>query len=122
MSKAKHHDPTEQTREIVMILAGNGTTQEVICRTLKISVRTLQKHYKAELELAKDMATATVTSKLWRLIQKEDLGAIKFWLCNRAGWKTERSLQEQTLTLSEPAQVHIHLPDNGRGDNGTVTR
>jgi transposase len=116
MSRADRHThtPTDETREQVMILVGNGTNNETIARVLRISKRTLQRHYKTELAVGRDMAIASATSRLWALVQRGDLNAIKYWLCNRAGWKTERTLNELNANVSEPARVNVYLPDNGR--------
>lgn len=115
MASYNVHVPTEQTRNQVMILVGNGVTVEIIGRMLGIDKRTVQKHYREELRIGREYGIAGATTKLWHLVQAGNIHAIKFWLANRAGWKTEHQKVESETQHTVNAQVVITLPDNGRG-------
>ena len=45
-------EPTETQRELVLMLASNGTTLGVIAKVMKCSKPTLRKHFRAQLDEA----------------------------------------------------------------------
>ena len=93
------HDPTDKMREQVRSHIAVGTTQEDVARLMGISVDTLAKHYRAEIDTAVAQANATVAGKLFSTATGKRTGATVadetraqiFWLKTRAGWReTER--------------------------------
>ena len=90
------HEPTEQTRAEVGALTSFGNTQEDIARYLGISVDTLVKYYRSELDNAALKANAKVANKLFRkATEGDDLGAMTFWLKTRARWR-EKDKEDNT--------------------------
>lgn len=92
---APHHKVTSETRAEVSALISFGINQEDVAKHLRISVDTLDKHYRYELDTAIVNANAKVAAKLYKkATEDEDLGAIIFWLKTRARWRTEDSKME----------------------------
>lgn len=65
-----------------------------ICAVVRVSEKTLKRHYRSELETANAQANATVGSSLFEMATKGPasavrLGAAMFWLRCRAGWAVE---------------------------------
>jgi DNA-binding NarL/FixJ family response regulator len=75
------HVPTPQSKAEVSALVSFGNNQEQIAQYLKISVDTLARHYRSELDTALIAANAQVANKLFRKATEEnDLTAMIFWL------------------------------------------
>ncbi len=86
----KMHKPDENSRAQVKTLAIAGTRQELIAKVIGISVPTLTKHYRDDLETAETMANAAVARSLYSKATGNHPGAVTaaiFWLKCRAGWK-----------------------------------
>lgn len=82
------HEPTPQTRAEVSALTSFGNNQEQIAAYLKISVDTLTKNYRHELDTAAMAANAQVANKLFRkAVDENDITAQIFWLKTRARWR-----------------------------------
>jgi|SRR6185503_12187651 len=98
------HEPTEVTRAEVMALVSFGNTQEQIASYLDITKKTLEKHYRRELDTATIRANAQVAKRLYnKAVQQDDLQAQIFWLKTRARWRTvdengDRVSPEDTLS------------------------
>jgi len=85
---AAPHVPNEKTRAEVSALTSFGNTQDQIASHIGISVDTLYRHYKEELENSVVRANAKVAAKLFRkAVDQDDLGAQIFWLKTRARWR-----------------------------------
>ena len=85
----KPHEPTAANRSIVESMAAYGVPQFDIARVLSISVDTLAKYYREELDTAATRANSQVANNLFKLATKNDFKAIPaaiFWLKTRAGW------------------------------------
>jgi hypothetical protein len=106
------HVPTPESRRLVQHLAANGQTTEQIGRAMDLSADTIQRHYKPELETAKDKLTALVTGKLIEKIHRGETAAIIFWLKSQAGWREKAP--ETPPPNPNGDTVHIYLPHNGR--------
>ena len=86
------HEPTDTTRTVVRALAAFGATREDIAGQLAINIKTLDKHYRRELDLGRIEATARVAERLYKLATQEEITgasvtAMIFWLKCRAGWR-----------------------------------
>lgn len=105
------HEPTEEIRKRVSDLTSYGVPQVQIAAVLDISVDTLQRHYRTELDTAVIVANERVSKRMYALACDPDhpdhFKAMKYWLGARAGWK-------------EAAAVE-HSGPNG-GDIPTVVR
>ena len=83
------HEPSEQSREIVELLSGYGIPQDRIAPVLKISVPTLHRCYRDELDRGAAMVETQLVGNLLRLATGKDgtaLKAIMFSLRCRFGW------------------------------------
>ena len=99
-SGPKPYVPTKKDRKLVKIMSMTGVRHEAIAHCMGpewdpgISVITLRKLFKKELEFTPEKANAEVAHSLHHLATvKNNLGAIIFWLKCRAGWKENDSLQ-----------------------------
>ncbi len=90
--------PTPEERKAVEIMAAMGTPQADIARAIRdkgIDVKTLNKHFKEEIETAAIKANAKVGGSMFNKAIGGDVQAQKYWLGCRANWK-ETSVQENT--------------------------
>lgn len=84
------YEPTEADRATVRNMAAAGIPQHNIRQCIGkngISEPTLRKHFAVEMKTAPHMVTGFAMSKLFKLIQEEELGAICFWLKCKAGFE-----------------------------------
>lgn len=101
-----HHDPTDKTRAEVSALTSFGNTQEEIASYLGISVDTLARKYRDELDNALVRANAKVAAKLFRKATEDnDLTAIIFWLKTRAKWREKDDHNEKSAAESALEQI-----------------
>jgi hypothetical protein len=89
-------EPTEEHRDLVRNMTLAGCTQEVIASCIKnsrgrsVSLPTLRKHFRAELDEALAEANAKVTQSLLKKALSDTQGSVTaaiFWLKSRADWK-----------------------------------
>lgn len=67
--------PTEEQRELVRILAFNGTDHDRIAAVLEVRPIELAYHFRRELDLSEDYVLALATKSVWELAaQRNDLG------------------------------------------------
>jgi transposase len=104
------HVPTQERRNVVQHLAANGMTVDQIANVLDVNRSTVLRHYRTELDCAKDKLLALVTGKLVEKIHRGETAAIIFWLKTQAGWQEKREATPPT----DGDTVHIYLPHNGR--------
>ena len=96
--------PTDEDREMVQDLSGQGVTHKQIARLIcgGIDKKTLYKHFRDELKYGKARAMATVTGKLMDKINSGDSASIFFYLKTQAGWretsKIDHSSKDGTMT------------------------
>lgn len=86
------HEPTEETKRLVAMLYANGCTQDVTAAVLEISVPTLWKYYKKELEVGRDERNARVAGALYENAMAGDVRAQMFWMKTQAGWRETNNL------------------------------
>lgn len=90
---------TQDQRDLAETLSGYGVPQEDIARLLRISMQTLHKHFRDELDLGMAKANAFVAQNLFRQATKDDPSAVRaaiFWTKARMGWREVP--QEMTVT------------------------
>ena len=81
---------TQAQRDLVETLAGYGVPQDGIAKLLKISVSTLTRHFREELEDGVLKANAAVAGNLFRIATGDGKAAATaafFWLKTRARWR-----------------------------------
>jgi hypothetical protein len=81
------HEPTDATRQTVLVHASVGTPQEIIARVLGIDPKTLRLYYRDELDLSKAKANAAVGGALFNKAKSGDTAAMIFWMKTQAGWR-----------------------------------
>ena len=103
---AKRHEPTEKQRGHVEVMAGMGIPHEEIARYIGITLKTLYRHYRHELDIGGTKATFEVARTLYNKATGGDTTAAIFWLKARAGW-SERSQVALTDKDGEPLKLGI---------------
>lgn len=86
------HEPTKATRDTVQLHTMVGTTQADIARVIGIDEKTLRKHYRDELDLAKARANATIGGALFNKAKAGDTAAMIFWMKAQAGWREKQDV------------------------------
>jgi hypothetical protein len=99
------HRPTPETRQQATQLSGQGVPQPDIAKLLKITLPTLHKHYRNELDLGMARANAVVAGRLFRLTETNVAAAI-FWMKARAGWREKHEV-EVTGKAGGPVQHSV---------------
>lgn len=96
--------PTDQEREDVTIMMASGLTQDTIAKILKISIPSLQKHYRHELDVGKEQAIQKIAKNLFRIATGESKAAVTaacFYLKTQGGWREkDRKDDEQQVILN----------------------
>lgn len=100
------HRPTIKTRSKVEGFICAGFTYEQIATYLDISINTLKKHYKKELDETLMNKTMELTNNVYKDAIKGDKGQREFWLRTlgklaNAKPKEEKERDEKILTLLE---------------------
>lgn len=80
------HEPTEEQRDSVAMLTVAGTPQHTIARIIGIDPKTLRKHYRDELDLAKARANAMVAQSLYQRAIGGDTAAAIWWSKAQLRW------------------------------------
>lgn len=81
------HEPTDPLRQTVQLHATVGTPQSVIADIIGIDEKTLRKHYREELDLARAKANASIGGALFNKAKNGDTAAQIFWMKTQAGWR-----------------------------------
>lgn len=101
------HEPTDTTRRIARTLSGYGIPQEQIASEIGVSVPTLHKHYREDLDAGLRQANAQVAQSLFRKATgdgPQSVSAAIFWAKTRMGW-VERTGVEITGKDGGPVQI-----------------
>lgn len=128
----KKYEPTAESRAQVEALASFGAPQEDIAKFLGISVPTLRKNYRDELDFSTIKANAQVGKYLYSLASGAAVKqgakhadcrtAAIFWLKTRAGWRETNDvnlsingggpLKLETTDPQEAAEAYQKMVDN----------
>ena len=93
-SKASNKfEPTDQQRQLVVMMTSNGVKHTEQARALNCGERTLQKYFKDELAFGKMRATAHVSGALYRNAMEGNVSAQIFWLKSQGGWREADRLE-----------------------------
>lgn len=107
------HKPTEASRKEVSAYAAVGTPHHDIARLVGLSIKTLLKHYRHELDTGKARATAQVAKTLFQMAtQEKNTAAAIFWMKAQAGWR-DRSEVEMTGNMGAHYVVEVQAPTGG---------
>ena len=100
------HAPTDAARQTVQMHAMVGTKQTDIARVLDIDEKTLRKHYRDELDLAKAKANATIGGALFNKAKTGDTSAMIFWMKTQAGWRESTNIDHTSSDASMTPKDH----------------
>jgi hypothetical protein len=98
------HRPTADTRRLVEQHAAVGTLHKQIAKLLGLSLNTLKKHYREELDLGLARANAVVASTLFAQAKAGNITAAIFWMKTRGGWRETAKL-EHAGAPGEPIEI-----------------
>ena len=111
------HYPTDAQRQLVQLHATVGTTQAVIADILEIDLKTLRKHYRAELDQAKSKANATIGGALFNKAKGGDTAAMIFWMKTQAGWREKQEIDHTSSDGSmTPTTIILSAADDDEGN------
>lgn len=86
------HKPDKKDRARVLTMSAMGIRVSDIATVIGVSVPTLRKYYRAELDRGHVEANAKVSQSLFRMatnVEKPNVAAAIFWLKCRAGWREQ---------------------------------
>lgn len=119
----RRHEPTAESKKWVETASGLGATQAGLAAILGISIPTLEKHYRSELDTATERANICIAGKLYKLAASDEMTqaaviARIFWLKSRARWR-ESTVIEHSGPDGAPLETNkrpvvVVLPSNGR--------
>ncbi|SRR5579871_2076891 len=81
------HDPTEKQRTQVLAYATVGTPHHSIAILMSISIKTLLKHYRKELDQGKAAGNANISRVAYSAAASGKPWAVCFWLKCQADWR-----------------------------------
>jgi len=120
------HEPTDQTRRQVSLLAGMGMPLKKVALVLGISFKTLLKHYGPEIEKGAAQVDAVLYNSFFHLIKEKNVPTVIFGCKTRLGWKEVQANHGETskpvpravfTTSEEPPNEQIVSESKQR--NGT---
>lgn len=90
------HTVTDEIKAKIRALVAFGHTQEQVAKYLGISVDTLDKYYRHELDTAKVDAVLLVANRLFRkAVDEGDSTCLIFFLKTQGGWKEPKNPDDQ---------------------------
>jgi hypothetical protein len=87
--------------------AAIGTPHQQIAKLLQISLNTLKKHYREELELGLARANAVVGGTLFAEAKRGNITAAIFWMKARGGWRETARVEHSGGTSVELRQLDV---------------
>jgi hypothetical protein len=99
------HTPTTESRQMVEVLAGYGVKNEEITKVVGVTLPTLYRRYRRELDAGYAKVEAKLVGNLLRLASGKDgtaLKAIMFSLQCRFGWSQYAPAPEPKLEHDMP--------------------
>jgi len=109
MSQGKQHEPNEKDRKMVESMTGHGIPHLDIAKVVGISLPTLYKWYRLELDTGAVKANSMIAQSLYQKALGNGAGAVAaciFWLKVRAGWvepqnqPSQKELQQQAAATA----------------------
>ena len=117
----KKHEPNDVQRQTVMMHTLLGTPKMQIAKLLGISVNTLKRNYKEELEMGQSKANATVAGKLYnKAVNSNDTTAQIFWLKTQAGWSENQKVKFEAEDGAQTPvnKIQIEVIGDGKKKEG----
>lgn len=107
--------PNDLHRRLVVCAKENGYSNETIAKTLEMTVDTLVKYYKQELEAGRELSIIKVTDRFRQaflfnddMLEKDPkvvASAIQFYLKAKGGWKETQAIEAQVTQLQEDSEL-----------------
>jgi hypothetical protein len=116
------HEVTDELRARVQNLAAGGSCQEDMALILGMSVDTLQRHYRLDMDLGKAKAVANMGQRIYQMGMAGNVAAAIFYQKTQGRWKEAKDGDEPPPVNPDiaPAQINITLhatPALGAGSN-----
>lgn len=108
------YKPTDKDRSTVQMMAAYGIPQADIAAVVDCDLKTLRKHFRAELDTAAAQANARVAAALFKKATGDGPSSVTaaiFWLKARAGWQEAK---EDALGKKEQMQAKAEDVAAGR--------
>ena len=88
-------EPTDAERQEVTTMTIGGLTQIQIAECLRdgIDVKTLRKHFREELDIAKAKAIANLGASCYKRAMAGDNASTFFYLKTQGGWKEKSEIE-----------------------------
>jgi hypothetical protein len=104
--QGKEFVPTEEQRRAVSIMASYGAPEEDMAAVVDVSIPTLRKHFRRELQRGAAIANAKVAGCLFQKATADDLTPASFsaaiwWTWSRMGWKEPTQKHEHIVTVED---------------------
>ena len=107
-------EPNEQNREQVRTLASLAVRHDDIATVLRISTKTLRKHFRVELDCSAIEANARVGEALLQMAASgKNAAASIFWAKVRSGWN-ERPAKREPVQGLPPFNLIFPPPEKAR--------
>lgn len=112
--KPKVFEATADQRKLVELYTALGNTQEQVALLLGVSIDTLQRHFRDELNTGALRANAMIGGKLFNKALAGDNASIFFWLKTRARWRESAQQHEHSGPGGLPIETMdlTHLTDD----------
>lgn len=101
--------PDRLIGELISVYVAIGTEQKQIAAILKISTKTMQLHYKADLDTGTAKANAVVGGQIFEAARRGEQWACSLWAARRMGWK-ETKAHEHSGEM-KVRQIALVAPD-----------
>jgi len=90
------HNPTDQLRMTVKVMIAGGIKQSDVAQVLAISIPTLRKHYRREIDIgAAEVAARVITSIITMATTGKNFQAAKYYTQARLGWSEKITVEGQ---------------------------
>lgn len=109
------YKPTDKDRATVQTMAAYGIPQADIAAVVDCDLKTLRKHFRAELDTAAAQANARVAAALFKKATGDGPSSVTaaiFWLKARAGWQEAK---EDAPGKKEQRQAKAEASSSGGG-------
>jgi len=110
--KGEEIHPSAELANQIGLLVAIGTTQESIARILRMSLDTLHRYYKDDLELGSAKAGAVVGGKIFEAAKRGEQWACTLWAARRMGWKESNVTEHSGAIAITEIRRKIVDPDN----------
>lgn len=91
----EHHEPTEETRQIVSRAAGLGLPIKQICALIGVSdPKVLDRYYKNDMIAGEAAVNIQVAKNLYDRTKKDTTASI-WWTKSRMGWRETAPIEDE---------------------------